>query len=366
MDVKRKRMQIIGYCLVLSLMVTMIAGCAAEKPEAKPAPGIAGVEMPELLVIAGRGGPGSAYTFSISPLKYHTGAAYPRMYISELGVGTFETCDAVQKGEAQIGRATGTAIYHSYMGITAPGIPVEEPMDQLRQIYCFPPVSLQMQIVRADSDIYTMKDLVGKRISEGPAPSTYADMVFPSVLAANGLTKEDIKKAGGMLSNEYASQGLDLVVSGLLDAADYYTIHPQARLTQFFKDPGLRIISLTPEEVKMVTDRCAGYYPQDIPANTYTGQTEVIHGAGYTVPVIASADIPDDVVYNILAATWDDDGKYYRESHAALADFELEDVVKYSVIPWHPGAVKYWEERGFKIPKPLTETLTPPAPIPAK
>ena len=89
-----------------------------------------------------------------------------------------------------------------------------------------------------------------------------------------------------------------------------------------------------------------------IKAGTYTGHDENILAIGTPALLNVRSDIPDDDVYNILTKFYENIG-ILGEIHAQGKNIKLETALTGVSIPLHPGAVKYYKEKGFEIPASL-------------
>ncbi|MCB1637749.1 MAG: TAXI family TRAP transporter solute-binding subunit, partial [Thiothrix sp.] len=84
-----------------------------------------------------------------------------------------------------------------------------------------------------------------------------------------------------------------------------------------------------------------------IPAGTYTGTDEDVTTFGVGATLISSAKVPDEVVYTVTKAVFDnfDD---FKKLHPAFANLKEEEMIKNGLsAPLHEGAVKYYKERGW-------------------
>jgi TRAP transporter TAXI family solute receptor len=155
-------------------------------------------------------------------------------------------------------------------------------------------------------------------------------------------------------------EAIELLVAGQLDAAIIYPFHPSGQIEAINRDPGIRFLSFSKEDMKVISDNLLGWKGNTVPANTYKGQDKPFTHMGYSISVLVSKDLPDDVVYNILAAGFKDGGRRWNELHPSLAGYDfVEEAVSGVAIPFHPGALKYWKAWGMKIPRPVSETKPP-------
>ena len=88
-----------------------------------------------------------------------------------------------------------------------------------------------------------------------------------------------------------------------------------------------------------------------VPANTYKGQTQDIASFQGGALLVANTKVPDEVVHQILTSMYNQEGLEYLVSvHNSAKSMATETGLKGVVTPIHPGAVKFWQEKGLTIP----------------
>ncbi|WP_319533594.1 TAXI family TRAP transporter solute-binding subunit [uncultured Cohaesibacter sp.] len=91
-----------------------------------------------------------------------------------------------------------------------------------------------------------------------------------------------------------------------------------------------------------------GFVPSAMPANSYEGQTEEVILPISLNDFIANKDVPDDIVYKVTKAIIENI-ETLSEANKGFASWDPEEYIqpKYQVIPLHPGAERYYRERGW-------------------
>jgi len=90
------------------------------------------------------------------------------------------------------------------------------------------------------------------------------------------------------------------------------------------------------------------YYDDVIKAGTYEGQTEDVSTVAVGAQWVVSADVPEDLVYEITKALWNDSSrKLFDAGHAKAKDIQLSSALKAVNTPLHPGAEKFYKEKGL-------------------
>ncbi len=193
-------------------------------------------------------------------------------------------------------------------------------------------------VVRADSDIYSIADFKGKSISIGAAGSgVYTNALH--VLEAAGLTLDDIDAQ--YLSFAESADGLK---NNQIDAAFVCAGIPNAAITELSSTVGVRLISLTDEEVASLIAAHPTYANLKLPAATY-GLTEDANCIAITALLVCSNDLDEELVYNMTKAMFEQKDIM---THAKAAEITLENAFNgVGDLPLHPGAARYFTEIGL-------------------
>ncbi|MCX8208583.1 MAG: TAXI family TRAP transporter solute-binding subunit [Sulfolobales archaeon] len=201
-------------------------------------------------------------------------------------------------------------------------------------------------VVRADSGIKSIYDLEGKRVAIGAAGSGTA------------VEAELILRAAG-LWDKIAAQNLDFVAAaesiklGLVDAAFVVAGIPTSAVLSLAAAVPVNLVEV-PDEVlnKLVEQGYRFFIRYAVPANTYTGMTSDVRTLAVKAMLAVRADVPDHVVYNVLKVMFERISEL-REAHARARDIELARALEGMPIPLHPGAIRFYQEKGISIPSEL-------------
>jgi len=247
--------------------------------------------------------------------------------------GSADNLRLIDAGEAELGTVQNDVSWFAYNGIDS---------FEGEQIQSFSVVSSlyaeYVQIVtRADSDINSIQDFKGKTISIGAAGSgVYTNALH--VLEAAGLTLDDIDEQ--YLSFAESADGLK---NKQIDAAFICAGIPNAAITELGSTAGVKLISLTDEEVASLIAAHPTYANMKLPAATY-GLSEDVNCIVITALLVASNELDEDLVYNMTKALYEQDGIL---THAKAAEITLDTAfVGVGELPLHPGAARYYAEVG--------------------
>ncbi|WP_417331045.1 TAXI family TRAP transporter solute-binding subunit [Halomonas cupida] len=191
----------------------------------------------------------------------------------------------------------------------------------------------------SDSGITSISEIPdGARIGFGPAAST-SDTYFPAILEELGVDFE--RRNGGW--SDLGGQLQD----GLLDVVAFAAGIPIPAVSQLEVQTDVNIIQFTEEEQQQVMDKFP-VSPFDIPASTYTTLEEDARAVSMWNFAIAGCDLPEDFVYEVTKVTMENNDKM-MDVHRSAATTIPENIEYNTVLPFHPGAVRWYEENGYEI-----------------
>jgi uncharacterized protein len=205
----------------------------------------------------------------------------------------------------------------------------------------------RMHVVTVEgTGINKIADLKGKRVSTGAANSA-TEVMAQRVLEAFGLDQEkDIKR-----ERLDPGKSSDAIKDRKLDAYFWVGGIPTAAVTDLGATPGtkLRLIDHG-EAVDAMNKKYGPLYSHDtIPAKSYPGQEQPNQVATVWNLIVAHADMPVDVAYNIVKTIFDKRDDLILV-HAEAKNFDLKTQSNTaSPIPYHPGAIRYFAERGITL-----------------
>lgn len=347
-----KRFSLFIFGLVLTIFLSVASVMIGE---AKNLESIA-TAMPNFITLKGGTTPNSPYDLVARAILHNVESAFPKVRVRIIPGGTKDGVTRVQANQADLGTTITTEAYMGFYGL---GKQYPEPAKNIRTMLTWPLNGLGCTfIVLKDSPIKSISQLGNKRIGVGPPGSGGARFWVPAALKVNNITYDSIKENGGLVYYGNYNNMFELLASGRLDAVFFSGIHPYAVLTSLNTLRSIRFIKFTSAELaNMVESYYGGLKKATIPANTYAGQTEPVPTVTMWCCVAVRKNMPDDVVYNLLWSIYRDDGKALQECFPPWREVDfVSNGITGALIPIHTGALRYWKERGEKIPK------LPPAP----
>jgi len=215
------------------------------------------------------------------------------------------------------------------------------PFAGLRSVFALYPEAFQI-VVAKGSGIRSFRDLKGKRVNIGN-PGSGTRETMHALMDAHGMTYGDLAEATQMTSSEYGAA----LCEGRIDAFVAATGFPARHVAAATDTCGARILDLDSEVEKNLVSKWPYYAFATIPRGTYASITEDVTTFGVVATLITSERVGDDVVYDVVRAVMEglDD---LRSRHPVLFDLDPKEMIKNGLTaPLHPGAIRYYEERGW-------------------
>lgn len=199
----------------------------------------------------------------------------------------------------------------------------------------------QVQIVTLDPNIKTVADLAGKTVSIGASGSgVYYNAL--DVLECYGLDYETDIDA---VMQDFADS-TESLQDGKIDAAFIVSGAPTNAITSLAATQDVYLVSLDEEHIAALRESSPYYSPNTIAADVY-GTPEDVTTVAVGAIVIARDDASEDDIYNFVSSIFDNIGDL---AHAKASELSLEFAASVTDVPYHPGAAKYFTEKGFEVP----------------
>ena len=214
----------------------------------------------------------------------------------------------------------------------------DKPIKNLLGCMTLYPETIQI-VARRDAGIKGVADLKGKRVSIGPVGSGTAENA-KQILAAYGLKTDDLKS-----QQMKSSQAADYMKDGRLDAYFNTTAVGAAHIIDTcVLVPSMIVPIEGPQAEKLLKDY--PFYAKDVvKPGVYKGVDAPVNTIAVMAMMTARADLEADLVYSILKAIYSDLDQI-KKAHAKFAGISLEKALVGMSVPLHPGAEKFFKEKG--------------------
>lgn len=246
-----------------------------------------------------------------------------------------ENLNLLQAGRGELALALGDSVADAKNGVEDAGF--KAPLTKLRAIGGAYPNYIQI-VASKESGIKTLADLKGKTISVG-APKSGTELNARAIFKAAGLTYEDMGKV------QYLpfAESVELIKNRQLDATLQSSGLGMAAIRDLSSVMPLNYVSIPTDVVAKIGN--PAYQSAMIPANTYDGQPEAVPTVAITNILVTREDVPEEVAYEMTKLMFDNLTRL-GNSHSAAKDIKLETAAKNLPIPLHPGAERYYKEKG--------------------
>jgi TRAP transporter TAXI family solute receptor len=114
-------------------------------------------------------------------------------------------------------------------------------------------------------------------------------------------------------------------------------------------------VSLTPGQIEALRKAIPELTISQIGSGAYTSLDKTYTTVGLYIFAIGRDDLPDELVYQLVKAVFENQPRLAKATLAA-SDTLPQNVVKNTILPFHPGAVRYYREIGISIPEALGRT----------
>jgi TRAP transporter TAXI family solute receptor len=290
-------------------------------------------------------------TGGVTGVYYPTGGAICRLVNkdrAETGIrcsvestgGSVYNVNTIRAGELDMGVVQSDVQYKALKG-EGEEFQDQGPFEKLRAVFSVHAEPFTV-VARADSGIATFDDLKGKRVNVGN-PGSGQRSTMEVLMEAKGWTMDDFALASELKSAEQAQALCD----NKIDAMVFTVGHPSGSIQEATTSCDTKLIPVTGPEVDQLVEQNPYYAKAVIPGGMYRGTDEDVETFGVKATFVTSADVPEDVVYQVTKAVFEnfDD---FKKLHPAFATLQKEDMVTQALsAPLHPGAEKYYKEAGL-------------------
>lgn len=331
---KFRKSMLIALAAVLVLVVMVAAGCGGggeQKSSDQKAP----AQTSNISISTGATS-GTYYPLGTAIANTLTNAGIGLNVTAESTGGSVENARFIGQGQTEIGFVESMIADWAYNGKE---VFKDAKVENIRGLISLYPNTIQT-VVKADSGIKTYADLKGKKVSVGIQGGS-SPLAMQAVLESYGLSMNDIKP-------QYLAYGpsMELLKDGQVDAVMVDAGAPNSAIIDISTQHQIRILSIDNENIKKIKEKYAFFSdPVTIAKGTYKGVDEDVTTTGSLATLCVRADMPDEMVYNIIKTMVekkDDIAKVHEKGKT----INLESATNGFSVPIHPGAEKYYKEKG--------------------
>jgi len=311
--------RVFGVCVtVLFLMGAVASGYAADN-----------------LVLATGGTAGTYYPFGGAMAKIWNSKIKDMNVTAQTSGASAENVRLINKKEVELALVQSDTLDFAFNATEA----FKEPLKGMSTIAVLYPEIIQV-VVAAAGPIKSIADLKGKKVGVG-APGSGTEANFRQLLDAYGMKKEDVN-AQFLSFSESAEAYKDKHIDAFIVTAGI----PNAGIMDVATQNEIRILNIPADVAAKLTQKYPFLAAVKVPANTYKGQTAEVSTVAVNAVLIAGNSLSEAMVYNLTKALFEYQADL-ASAHAKGKELSLQYAVKGVSIPFHPGAVKYYKEKGL-------------------
>lgn len=257
---------------------------------------------------------------------------------AQSSAGSVENLRKVNSGKAQMGTVYSGHVYLGRNGKMKNDSRKYEDVMAVAWLYGAP----AQLVVRKDSGIKSTKDLIGKKVGVGNAGSgAFANCE----LFFNHLGIWDKIERNAMGYND-AAQAFG---NNQLDAFWLFTAFPSGAVIMAAQTNDIDLVNLGNDA------HDSGFFEQypyfsklSVPAGTYRGVDYESPSFQDSALWVANSNVSADTVYQMLSMIYTDEGlAHMKTQKKTFKNMSFQSGTQGVVTPWHPGAIKFWKEKGM-------------------
>lgn len=253
-----------------------------------------------------------------------------------VGAGSKGNIENMDAGDAQLGFVQSDVMAYAYEGtnLFAEGGKIDS-FSTVAALYME-----QVQIITLDSSIKTVADLKGKNVSVGENGSgVYFNAI--DVLTAYDLTLDDINPT-------YQSFGdsADALQDGKIDAAFIVAGAPTTAVTSLAATRDVYVVELDDAHIEKLI-AASPYYSKNVISKDAYGLDADATTVAVGAVIIARDDCSEEDIYNVVSGIFE---SIDTLSHDKKSELSVDFAASVTAVPYHPGAAKYFSEKGFTVP----------------
>ncbi|MFO8047290.1 MAG: TAXI family TRAP transporter solute-binding subunit [Halomonas sp.] len=258
--------------------------------------------------------------------------------VAEVTGASVENMGLVWRGDSDLALALADTVYQAHNGT---GDFDGRQLDNIRALASVYPNAVQL-VSLADSGVETLQDLKGKRVSVG-APGSGTELNARALLEANGIRYDDFDPRR-LNFNETA----DAIRDGDIEAGFWSVGPPTSSILNLATTRDIHLIPLSDEEVANAREAEPVFAPYRLRAGLYDGMDEAVQTIGIPNVLAVSSEMDDELAYQITRILFEHTDELIAV-HPAANDTTVEFSIDSTPIPFHAGALRYYEEIGAEV-----------------
>jgi TRAP transporter TAXI family solute receptor len=197
-------------------------------------------------------------------------------------------------------------------------------------------------VARKNTKINVFDDLKGKRIYIGP-PGSGMRATMEELMAQKGLNSKDFAHIVDIKTSDQTRA----LCEGKIDALVYAGGHPNGAIQQVTSTCQTKLIDVSQDDIAKLIALHPFYVRASIPGGMYNSNPQETKTFGVRALLVASADLDDNTAYEVVKSVFEN-LENFKTLHPVFSTLDVADMVaKARIAPLHPGAEKYYREKGL-------------------
>ena len=345
----KKRNRLLALALACVMSLGLLAGCGPKEPAGSGAPSQPGGSStpppvsagPQDLVMGTGSSGGTYYALGAAMANaMNNKLADAQINISaQVSGASVENLNLINIGEMDLGISMNNVAADAHAGTGAFSTPVTNVM-AIGVVYN----EVYQIVANAKTGAKNVEDLKGLKIAIGPAGSGTLGL-SQKVFAAAGIDPDkDIQPQSDSFGDASAK-----MQDGHIDAACNVLAVPASSIQEMTTSMDLAYVNISDDILATIQADAPYFTRKVIPAGTYNGQTEDCNTITCKAALYCAATLDEETVYQITKAFYET-GDEVAAAHATGKEIQLEGCLDGITTPIHPGAAKYFAEKGITVP----------------
>ena len=253
--------------------------------------------------------------------------------------GSVYNVNTIKAGELDFGVAQSDVQYNAIKGLAQ--FKEGGAHADLRAVFSVYPEPLTV-LARKEAGVTKFEDFKGKRFNVGNPGSGTRDTIA-TLMVAMGMKTSDFSLTSELKPDEHGAALCDNKIDGF----GYVVGSPAANIQDPTTTCGAKLVPITGPAVDKLLKEYPYFAAATIPGGMYPSNPDPIKTFGVMASFVTSAKVPDEVVYAMVSAVFDN-FEEFKKLHPAFANLDPKEMVKSGIsAQLHPGAVKYYKEKGW-------------------
>lgn len=309
---------------------------------------VAAAQAPYNLTLSGAS-PGGLWSLLGAGIHAAVAAEYPGSAVTyQTSGGGLANVMLVSDGRADLGFVHNVELRVALAGRP----PFRKAYTNLRAIaYLYHWAPMQWVVSRRFTERYgiqTAADLIAAKAPVRFGVNTRGNMVQElnrAILRAYGVSYEDVEDWGGQIVYAASGEMAELMANRRIDMSGNGLFAPDSSIVQTSQSVDVTMLSLSDEVVAAVAEEM-GAEPYTITAGTYEWLDHDVHTVSLGAGIVANDALPEQTAYDLAKALVENLDSI-RRVHTAMRALTPEHMASELIIPYHPGALRYYREAGL-------------------